>query len=113
MPIRLPEAAHYRVVPALDGYDVVSKTDGQRKRAGLSLQEAAREMQALEDRYAKATAPVLSKFMKEGYAADPRPGGSTTVMLCAGLWNRVNGHRDGYSWEDDPWVWVLDLEEGT
>jgi hypothetical protein len=28
------------------------------------------------------------------------------------LWDEINGHRPGCSWEDNPWVWILEWDPG-
>lgn len=44
-------------------------------------------------------------FAKEGFATSP---GSYAEGFAAG-WDKINGHRDGCRWGDNPWVWVIGL----
>ena len=62
MNLHLPRTDHYRLVQALDGFDVVNRK-GHRLRAGLAFELAVREMEALEERYRKAAAVSTSRFV--------------------------------------------------
>jgi len=34
-------------------------------------------------------------------------------MAFEDLWDSINGNREGCSWEDNPWVWVVEFERVT
>ncbi len=42
-------------------------------------------------------------------AAMPRQGTWTRRQDFAQIWNKLNGKKPGCSWDDNPWVWVIEF----
>lgn len=42
-----------------------------------------------------------------------REGTSVPLRLFAWLWDSINGKRPGCSWDDNPWVWVVEFKAVT
>src|SRR6185369_3141033 len=73
----------------------ISEKDARAEGAYGALRDSEQEL----DAWARWTKQV-----------DPRALAATMRGAFALLWERINGHRPGARWEDNPWVWVLGLK---